>query len=127
MTTLGMLAALPAVHAVEPAAESRVVVVGVDTHKDVHVAAVLDHLGGLLSSGEFPATAAGYRHLLNWARQCGTVLRAGVECTDSYVPPAVSSVRTRGHLARRAAHRAIFLRIPQVCVRFAHGGPTVVP
>ncbi|MEU3638604.1 hypothetical protein AB0H23_20600 [Streptomyces albogriseolus] len=69
MTTLGMLAALPAVHAVEPAAEPRVVVVGVDTHKDVHVAADLDHLGGLLSSGEFPATAAGYRHLLNWARQ----------------------------------------------------------
>ncbi|MET8897172.1 IS110 family transposase [Streptomyces albogriseolus] len=79
-----MLAALLPVHAVELAAEPRVVVVGVDTHKDVHVAAVLDHLGGLLSSGEFPATAAGYRHLLNWARQCGTVLRAGVECTGSY-------------------------------------------
>ncbi|MFF4041211.1 IS110 family transposase [Streptomyces sp. NPDC001816] len=60
------------------------VVLGVDTHKDVHVAAVLDRLGGLLSSGEFPATAAGYRHLLDWARQCGTVLRAGVECTGSY-------------------------------------------
>ncbi|MEU6603146.1 hypothetical protein [Streptomyces flaveolus] len=55
MTTLGKPAALPAVHAVEPAAEPRVVVLVVDTHKDVHVAAVLDHLGGLLSSGEFPA------------------------------------------------------------------------
>nr|WP_079070336.1 transposase [Streptomyces griseorubiginosus] len=31
-----------------------------------------------------PATAAGYRQLLDWARQCGTVLRAGVECTGSY-------------------------------------------
>ncbi|MFJ2008705.1 IS110 family transposase, partial [Streptomyces chartreusis] len=48
-----MPAALPAVHAVEVATESRVVVLGVDTHKDVHVAAVLDHLGRLLSSGEF--------------------------------------------------------------------------
>ncbi len=84
MTTLGMPTAFPAVHVVEAAAEPRVVVLGVDTHKDVHVAAVLDHLGGLLSSGEFPATAAGYCHLLDWARQCGTVLRAGVECTGSY-------------------------------------------
>ncbi|MEU5198906.1 IS110 family transposase [Streptomyces scabiei] len=74
----------PAVHAVEAAAEQRVVVLGVDTHKDVHVAAVLDHLGRLLSSGEFPVTAAGYRQLLDWARQYGTVLRAGVECTGSY-------------------------------------------
>ncbi|MFH8699031.1 hypothetical protein ACH4F0_31460 [Streptomyces chartreusis] len=66
MTTLGMSAVFPAVHAVEAAAEPRVVVLGVDTHKDVHVAAVLDHLGGLLNIGEFPATAAGYRHLLDW-------------------------------------------------------------
>ena len=84
MTTLGMPAALPAIHDVDAAAEPRMVVLGVDTHKDVHVAAVLDHLGRLLSSGEFPATAAGYRHLLDWARKCGTVLRAGVECTGSY-------------------------------------------
>ncbi|TDC21735.1 IS110 family transposase [Streptomyces sp. 8K308] len=59
-------------------------VLGVDTHKDVHVAAVLDHLGGLLGTGDFPATAAGYRQLLDWARQRGTVLRAGVEGTGSY-------------------------------------------
>lgn len=84
MTTLGMPAAFPAVHAVEAAARPREEALGVDTHKDVHVAAVVDHLGRLLSSGEFPATAAGYRHLLHWARPCGTVLRAGVECTGSY-------------------------------------------
>ncbi|MGW0656585.1 IS110 family transposase, partial [Streptomyces umbrinus] len=59
-------------------------VLGIDTHKDVHVAAVLDHLGALLGTGEFPATAAGYRQLLDWAGQCGTVVRAGVECTGSY-------------------------------------------
>jgi transposase len=66
------------------AAAPRSVVLGVDTHKDVHVAAVLDHLGGLLDTREFPATAAGYRQLLDWARQFATVLRAGVECTGSY-------------------------------------------
>lgn len=59
-------------------------VLGVDTHKDVHVAAVLDHLGGLLDTGEFPATETGYRQLLDWAGQFGTVMLAGVECTGSY-------------------------------------------
>jgi hypothetical protein len=36
------------------------VVVGVDTHKDVHVAAVLTALGVLRETKTFPATAAGY-------------------------------------------------------------------
>ncbi|MER6434504.1 hypothetical protein ABT272_43990, partial [Streptomyces sp900105245] len=31
-----------------------------DTHKDVHVAAVITVLGALLARQEFPATAAGY-------------------------------------------------------------------
>nr|WSY48864.1 IS110 family transposase [Streptomyces sp. NBC_00886] len=66
------------------AAAPRSVVLGVDTHKYVHVAAVLDHLGGLLDTREFPATAVGYRQLLDWARQFGAVLRAWVECTGSY-------------------------------------------
>jgi transposase len=60
------------------------VIVGVDTHKDFHVAAVISGLGALLGSKTFPATAAGYRALLRWARSFGTVRRAGVECTGSY-------------------------------------------
>ncbi|WP_123981086.1 IS110 family transposase [Streptomyces sp. Ag109_O5-1] len=79
-----MPAAVRAVQAAEAPAAPRSVVLGIDTHKDVHVAAVLDHLGALLGTGEFPATAAGYRQLLDWAGQSGTVLRAGVECTGSY-------------------------------------------
>ena len=72
------------VRVAEGSAAPRSVVLGVDTHKGVHVAAVLDHLGGLLGTGEFPATAAGYHQLLDWVRKFGTVLRAGVECTGSY-------------------------------------------
>ena len=60
------------------------VVLGVDTHKDIHVAAVLTALGGLLASATFPTTAAGYRQLLAWARGFGPVGAAGVECTGSY-------------------------------------------
>jgi transposase len=33
---------------------------GVDTHADVHVAAALDPVGGLLGVAEFPVTPAGY-------------------------------------------------------------------
>ncbi|WP_190174073.1 IS110 family transposase [Streptomyces mirabilis] len=79
-----MPAAFRTAQAAGAAAAPRSVVLGVDTHKDVHVAAVLDHLGRLLDTREFPATAAGYRQLLDRACQFGTVLRAGVECTGSY-------------------------------------------
>ena len=41
-------------------AEIRAITGGVDTHADVHVAAALDPIGGLLGVQEFPATAAGY-------------------------------------------------------------------
>jgi hypothetical protein len=33
---------------------------GVDTHADAHVAAALNHIGGLLGVESFPTTAAGY-------------------------------------------------------------------
>lgn len=62
----------------------RVVTGGVDTHADVHVAAVVDHLGGVLATASFPATAAGYRRLVSWLREHGTIDRVGVEGTGSY-------------------------------------------
>ena len=43
------------------------VVLGVDTHRDIHVAAVASALGVLLDSKSFPTTAVGYRRLLAWA------------------------------------------------------------
>ncbi len=60
------------------------VILGVDTHKDLHAAAVINPLGVLLSSKNFPTTAAGYQALLVWAKTFGTLRRAGVECTGSY-------------------------------------------
>ena len=60
------------------------VVLGVDTHKDVHVAAVISALGVLLGTRSFPTTASGYQQMLRWATGFGTLRRAGVECTGSY-------------------------------------------
>jgi transposase len=72
------------------------VVVGVDTHKDVHVAAVLTALGVLQETRTFPATAAGYRALLAWVGTFGILRRAGVECTGSYGAALARSLRAAG-------------------------------
>ncbi|HSS23013.1 MAG TPA: IS110 family transposase [Mycobacterium sp.] len=72
------------------------VVLGVDTHKDLHAAAVINPLGVLLSSEIFPATAAGYRALLVWAGRFGPVRRAGVECTGSYGAALARHLRAAG-------------------------------
>ena len=57
---------------------------GVDTHRDVHVAAVVDGTGRLLGSESFAAETAGYRRLLAWLRSRGRLVRVGVEGTGSY-------------------------------------------
>ena len=64
--------------------DTRAITGGVDTHADLHVAAALDSVGGLLGVQEFPATAAGYAELLGWLRSLGNLALAGVEGTGSY-------------------------------------------
>ncbi|HEY2576697.1 MAG TPA: transposase [Streptosporangiaceae bacterium] len=63
--------------------ERTVITGGVDTHSEVHVAAALDPVGGLLGTREFPATVAGYAGLLDWLGKFGDVALAGVEGTGS--------------------------------------------
>jgi transposase len=57
---------------------------GVDTHLDVHVAAALDGVGGLLGVEVFPADTRGYRALHRWLATFGEVVIVGVEGTGSY-------------------------------------------
>ena len=57
---------------------------GVDTHLDVHVAAVLDDIGGLLGVEPFAASRAGYGQLLQWMNSFGIPARVGVEGTGAY-------------------------------------------
>ena len=70
--------------------ETRAVTGGVDTHADLHVAAALDPIGGLLGVAEFPATAAGYAGLLGWLGGFGTVRLVGTD-EDLIVAVVVSS------------------------------------
>jgi transposase len=64
--------------------QDHVVTVGVDTHADVHVAAVLDERGRLLATLATPSTRSGHEELLEWARGFGRIDRVGVEGTGAY-------------------------------------------
>jgi transposase len=57
---------------------------GIDTHGEVHVAAALDEVGGLLGTESFAATPDGYAALLSWLAGFGRVGTVGVEGTGSY-------------------------------------------
>jgi transposase len=59
------------------------VAIGVDTHKDVHVAVAFDALGVQIDSREIATTDAGYRSLLSWGRGLGVPAFA-VEGCGSY-------------------------------------------
>jgi transposase len=60
------------------------VILGVDTHAEVHVACLLDQLGRRLGTLAIPTTRAGYQRLLEWAGRHGQLTRAGVEGTGTY-------------------------------------------
>ena len=57
---------------------------GVDTHRDVHMAAAVDTAGRVLGSAPFRADPAGYEQMNNWLQSQGRVCRVGVEGTGSY-------------------------------------------
>ena len=63
---------------------TRPLVGGVDTHLDVHVAAVVDSNGGVLGIKSFPTTPDGYVELSSWMRSFGPMERVGVEGTGAY-------------------------------------------
>ena len=72
------------------------VTVGVDTHLDLHMAAVLDHTGRLLATQGFPASTRGYVALVTWAERFGPVERIGVEGTGTYGAGLARFVRADG-------------------------------
>ena len=62
----------------------RLIVGGVDTHRDTNVAAVVDMNGGLLGVESFPTTADGHRSLASWMSGFGVIERVGIEGTGAY-------------------------------------------
>ena len=72
------------------------VTVGVDTHADSHVAAVVDQTGRVLGSASFAASTRGYVALVNWAERLGPVAKIGIEGTGTYGAGLARVVRTDG-------------------------------
>jgi transposase len=79
----------------QDAPRRRRVVVGVDTHKHIHVAVALDELGGRIEARSFAADRSGYEQLIDWASSLGREVMFGVEGTGSYGAGLASAIRRR--------------------------------
>ena len=77
--------------------EARTVIVGVDTHKHVHVAVAIDSWGIRLRDQAFVADSGGYQALITWAETHGRIEAFGVEGTGSYGAGLARAVRRAGH------------------------------
>jgi transposase len=77
-------------------AVAEVITLGVDTHKDIHVAVALDNLGRRLGTLSVPTIPAGYKELVDWANGFGPLGRAGVEGTGSFGAGLTRFLRAEG-------------------------------
>ena len=73
------------------------VVVGVDTHKDEHVAVAINGLGTHLGEHSCRVTLAGYKDLEQWATGLGVVVAFGVEGTGSFGAGLARFLSGQGH------------------------------
>ena len=76
---------------------SGIVYGGVDTHLDVHVAAVIDGTGRLLGAKSFPTSPLGLRQLERWLAGHGQVAKVGVEGTGTYGLGLQRVLQASGH------------------------------
>ena len=73
------------------------VIIGVDTHKEVHAAAAISGVGAHLATTTIPASSKGYGALEAWAKSMGSVRAFGIEGTGSYGAGLSRFLRERGH------------------------------
>lgn len=74
----------------------REVIGGVDTHADIHVAAVIDMVGRELGAKSFPTTPEGYEALLGFLASFGQIVLIGIEGTGAYGVGLCRAVRHAG-------------------------------
>ena len=77
--------------------DGQTVIVGVDTHKHVHVAVAIDTCGIRLGDQAFVADSGGYRALITWAGTHGRIEAFGIEGTGSDGAGLAGAVRRAGH------------------------------
>ena len=76
---------------------SSCLIIGVDTHKDQHVAVAIDRLGGRRGEYRLATTTRGYADLERWAKSLGEIGVFGVEGTGSYGAGLARFLSGRGH------------------------------
>lgn len=114
------------------------VVVGVDTHKDEHMAVALDGVGGHLGAHVLAATPDGYASLLAWAHEKGRIVAFGVEGTGSYGSGLARYLRRQGVRVyevsrpprrgeRRAAGKSDLIDAQHAAREVLSGAATAVP
>jgi len=73
------------------------VTIGVDSHKELHVAVAVDQLGRRLGAITVATTPRGFGQLERWAQRLGTIQRFGIEGTGSYAAGLARWLQARGH------------------------------
>lgn len=90
------------------------VIIGVDTHKDVHVAVAIDHLGRRLAQRDIPTTRTGLTDLRRWAGTLADNRVWGIEGTNSYGAGLTRALQAAGESVREVSR-------PDRKVRRHHG------
>lgn len=72
------------------------VILGIDTHLDIHVGVIIDYRGKWLGTLSIATNPAGYNELLSWAQSFGQLRRAGIEGTGTYGAGIARFLHTHG-------------------------------
>ena len=76
------------------------VIVGIDTHKHVHVAVAIDTRGIRLGDHSFVADSSGYQALLRWPTHTGGLRRSASKAPAAMVPAWRGPSAERGIVSR---------------------------
>ena len=90
------------------------VIIGVDTHKDQHVAVALDGRGVRLDEKRVPVATCGYEELERWSCDLGRVHTFGIEGTGSYGAGLARFLTDR-------SYRVVEVNRPDRSVRYRKG------
>ena len=90
------------------------VIIGVDTHKDNHVAVAVNAQGARLGSITVSTTHKGYQDLEMWAAQFGQVKAFGIEGTGSFGAGLSRDLLAKGH-------EVLDVMRPNRQLRYLHG------
>ena len=90
------------------------VIIGVDTHKDNHIAVAIDAQGARLGCTTISTTRKGYHELEVWAAQFGQVKAFGIEGTGSFGAGLSRDLLAKGH-------EVLDVMRPNRQLRYLHG------